>query len=135
MDAKGLKIRLYTEDDRPELERWYALDNDKLPEARYLGTGFVLYTEKENVAVGFFIETETEIGLYEFMQTNPDASWVTRGKAVKLLTEFIMGHAKSLGYSLVMGMTPSHKNSILNLYRKMGAWISPWDLKLISRRI
>lgn len=135
MDPQGLTVRLYSEKDRPEISEWYKKAGTLLLDPEYLPSGFIVSKNGIDIAVGFLIETNTKLALYEYMQTNPNASVYLRSRAVKHLTEFMVTTAKSMGYGSLMGMTPVDKKSLLKMYGRMGAYETPEDYKLVVRRL
>jgi hypothetical protein len=63
--------------------------------------GIVVQKDGENICAGWLYRTDSTVAWLEFIVANPGASGKMRYKALDLLIETLLGHAKNMGFEAV----------------------------------
>lgn len=71
--------------------------------------------------------------MLDCLQTNPAFSKMTRWNATKLAEEFLCEELKTLGYSVIIGV--SQNSGVAWLSQKLGYWVSPQAMSYFHKSI
>ena len=88
--------------DYVTLRKWWCAHNSFPPKGEHLSTtGVVVEVEGKPVCAGFLYNTDSKIGVFEFVVSDPEADKKIRCNALNCLIKSIQEIAKRREYSLI----------------------------------
>lgn len=95
-------MRLYESDDYPTIQEWYVARGVPVPlPGDFPKVGFI----EDLCAAGFLTETDTPCAILDFFISNPECPAGDRSKALDLITQNLISHAKRKGFRRVICTT------------------------------
>jgi hypothetical protein len=118
-----MRLRLYNKDkDLALVTPWYANKGDQavvawLPN----GSTFLVEIDGEMVACGSLLLTNSPVVFMEHLVTDPKASELSQGKALRFLAIELEKIAKNLGFAVILGLVPEDHFSLAKFYLRQKA--------------
>jgi len=86
-------VRLYEETDYDQIASWFKLRDMNVPRRTFLPpVGYI----KPDVAAGFLVSCDNNMGILDFYITNPTSPKEERSASLTEITLSLIGHAKFL---------------------------------------
>ena len=106
-------MRSYEQKDYTTVKKWIGDRGFNIPDREDIPSVGII---EDDVACGFLILTDVNVGIIDFFVSNPKAKPIEAGKALDHITHALVQKAKSLGLSRVECSTK--KDSIVKLAQK-----------------
>lgn len=109
MNLKDIQIRDITDDDLLEVSEWFAKRRWPVPPAGSMlpDTGYIAYRGDKLLSVAWLYITNSQVGIIDWIATNPDAGPVGTA-SIKKLVDYIEGISGD-STSVFMHFTPNDK--------------------------
>lgn len=85
------------------------------------GSTYLVRTESGYVASGALLLTNSSLCFMEHLATDPSARQVTQAKALRFIALSLEQIAKSLNYTVILGLVPEDHFSLAEFYKRQGA--------------
>jgi len=92
---------------------------DWLPET----STYVVFDDEAPVAVGSLLLTNSKLCFMEHLTTDPNSRQITQGKALRFVALALEQIAKSLGFTVILGLVPEDHFPLAEFYKRQGAYL------------
>lgn len=117
-----MNLRKFKKEELDIVRPWFENRGDA-QEVQWLpeGSTFVVEIDGEMIGVGSLLLTNSPIVFMEHLCTNPNVSQLKQGKALRFLAIELEKIAKSLGFSVILGLVPEDHFSLAEFYLRQKA--------------
>lgn len=85
------------------------------------GTTYLVTSDDEFVACGSLLLTNSKLCFMEHLATDPQARQITQAKALRFIAIQLELIAKTLNYTVILGLVPEDHFSLVEFYKRQGA--------------
>lgn len=117
----ALNLRSLDLKDLDIIAPWYQARGDGVVVDFLPDTGFMVEIDSVPAACGFLLLTNSKVCFMEYLQTDNKLSETKQAKALIFLTKSLEKMAKSLGFSVIIGLVPEDHFSLAEFYKRQNA--------------